>query len=256
MHGSQPELGIVFTDLMTDSPLYTAVTDSAKFGYRIINGQPAPHLFHSFKESYESFFNEKSSKYKNQLRKKEKIFRERFGSAFSMREYRRPEDVMEFLRAAELINKKTYQYKLFGETIDCGVESQKIYTALAHDGIFRSFVLWHEQIPLCFILGSQSRDGTFLHQKTGFDPEWRESAPGFNCNIQMLRRLYESDPPKLLDFGSGDADYKRLFATVSKLSASPVLIPRVPRYFMPFMLYAVSAQINEAATVVLDKFGL
>ena len=207
-----PKITLVFTDLMTDSPLYLAISSSEIDRYRLINNYPAPHLFHVFKGSYEHFFQEKSSKYKNQLRKKEKIFRERFGTVFSFEEYRKSDDVQPFFDAASVINKKTYQNKLFGETVDNSSETIQLHLEFATQGTFRSFILWHKAIPLCFILGYQGKDGTFQHQKTGFDPEWRDCSPGIYCNILMLQRLYEIDRPKILDFGSGDADYKRLFA--------------------------------------------
>ena len=255
LRASRPKLAIVFTDLMTDTPLHAAVAEAQALGYRVTNNEAAPHLFHTFKASYEEFFREKSSKYKNQLRKKEKVFRERFGSAYVIKEYRKAADVQEFLDAADLINKKTYQYKLFGEAVDNGPESTQRYCRLANEGAFRSFVLWHEAIPLCFILGRQGRDGVFQHQITGYDPDWREYAPGINCNILMLQKLYESDRPVVLDFGSGDADYKRLFTNTQKLSASPILIPRNFGYAFAFLIHRSSVRFNELAVAALVRIG-
>lgn len=251
-----PKTTLVFTDLMTESPLYTAITSEKIRGYHLIYNHPAPHLFHVFRESYEVFFQEKTSKYKNQLRKKEKIFLAKFGSSYLLKEYRKVDDIQQFFDIASIINKKTYQNKLFGETVDNTPETIRSYSMLAYQGTFRSFILWHNEIPLCFILGFQGKDGKFLHQKTGFDPEWREYSPGIYCNILMLKRLYDIDRPVLLDFGSGDADYKRLFSNKSGMSTSPVLIPRSVENYFRYLIYTVSVTCNEMLVDILEKFGV
>lgn len=253
---SYPRLVIVFSDVMTDTPLYTAVSKAQAIGFHIINNKPTPHHFHQFKGSYNDFFQKKSSKYKNQLRKHEKTFAAKFGSDYRIKEYRSRESVSEFLNAANFINKKTYQYKLFGESVDESPESMKFYSDLAHGGVFRSFVLWHKARPICFIVGAQSRSGIFYHRITGFDPEMRKFAPGINCNILMLRKLYESDRPTMLDFGIGDGDYKRLFANLSKQAASPILVPRTFNNQFPVYLHKLSVKSNEVAAYVLDRVGV
>jgi hypothetical protein len=253
---THPKLALFFPDLFTEEPLCTAVLQGKDLGYRILGATPAKHLFHKFEDSYDAFFGAKRSKYKNQLRKKEKIFLERVGSDFRLEEYRSTEQLDSFLAAADCINKKTYQYNLFGESVGNTQEDRERYLKLAQHGEFRSFVLWHAEKPLCFILGFQRMDGIFRHVMTGFDPEWRECAPGINCNILMLRRLYQDDRPKLLDFGSGDADYKRLFANETRYSCSPLLIPNSLAYSFIYSLHVVSARTNDIAVGLLNRWGL
>ena len=106
------------------------------------------------------------------------------------------------------------------------------------------------------MLGHQGADGTYEHRKTGYDPEWRNIAPGIICNLLMLRRLYESDRPQVLDFGSGDSDYKRLFANESTLTASPVLIPRRPKYMVAFWLFKGFTAVNDRSVRLLARLGL
>ena len=130
------------------------------------------------------------------------------------------------------------------------------YSELARQGTFRSFILWHDAIPLCFILGNQGGDGTFQHQKTGFDPQWRDYSPGLYCNILMLQRLYEIARPIVLDFGSGDADYKRLFANKTGLSASPILMPQTFIHFFVYLIYSSSIKFNDTVVDFLDKIGI
>jgi len=251
-----PGRALVLSDVAVDSPLYQGVMQAEELGYVLTKNEPDTHLFHSFGESYEEFFQERSSKQRNQLRKKEKVFAERFGAAFELREYRQAHQVQEFLNAAKVINRKTYQYHMFGERIDNDERSVAAARRVAEAGCFRSFVLWHGAVPLCFILGHQRTDGTYDHRYTGFDPDYRDAAPGIYCNILLLQRLYAVDRPRVLDFGSGDAEYKRLFSNLSRVTASPVLLPRHWRFQLASALYEVSAALNKRAVLLLERLGV
>ncbi len=251
-----PDRALVLTDVTTASALYAALAQAPALGYRVTKNEPDSHLFHRFGDSYAAFFNERSSKYKNQLRKKEKVFIGRVGTDFELREYRQPDAVKDFLDAASTINRKTYQFRLFGESVDNDEASVADSQRAAVAGRFRSFVLWHAGQPLCFVLGHQRLDGTYEHRQTGFDPEWRDFAPGIYCNVLLLQRLYAVDRPLLLDFGSGDSAYKRLFSNESRNTANPVLMPRRPRYFLAFWLHGAMASANQTAVDLLERWGL
>jgi hypothetical protein len=256
LRSAQSGLALQFPDLFTDTPLFDAVMQGRDLGYWVAGASPTKHQFHRFVQSYDAFFQAKRSKYKNQLRKKEKVFRNRVGLRFSLEEYQTAEEVSRFLAAADQINKKSYQYNLFGESIGDDTQNTKKYKKHSQRGEFRSFVLWHEDTPLCFVLGLQKSNGVFNHIMTGFDPEWRDYAPGINCNIRMLQRLYEEDRPRLLDFGSGDADYKRLFSNESRLSCSPMLIPDSIGYSIVYGIYKYTAKANQATVNLLERWGL
>lgn len=247
---------IVLTDVTTSSPLYLGVLKAREADYVLTKNEPDTHLFHRFEDSYDEFFERRTSKQRNQLRKKEKVFAERFGNAFEFREYRQSHEVSEFLTAAKAINRKTYQYRMFGESVDDDQETVAVVHRAAAAGCFRSFVLWHDARPVCFVLGHQRSDGTFEHRQTGFDPEYRDAAPGITTNVLLLRRLYAVDRPKILDFGSGDSDYKRLFSNESRLTANPILLPRRLRFIMAYWLYEASAALNTVAVDFLARLGV
>ena len=247
---------LVLTDVALDAPLYGAVLKAGQAGYLVARNEPDTHLFHRFVGSYDEFFKERSSKQRNQLRTKEKVLAEQLGQETSFREYRLPQEVAEVLAAAKAINRKTYQYRMFGETIDDEGDSAAAAQRAAAAGCFRSFVLWHRERPVCFIMGHQRSDGTFEHRFTGFDPDYREAAPGINCNILLLQRLYAADRPMLLDFGSGDSDYKRLFSNLARTTSNPVLLPRKLRFLLAYGLYEASAAFNRVAVACLQRLGV
>ena len=247
---------LVLSDVATDSPLYRAVLNARQADFVLTKNQPDAHLFHRFGASYDEFFGQRSSKHRNQLRKKEKVFAERFGADFEFREYRAEHEVAQFLAAAKAINLKTYQYRMFGESVDDDPKSVASGRRAAAAGCFRSFVLWHGTEPICFVLGHQRSDGTFEHRQTGFDPAFRDAAPGIYANILLLQRLYAADRPRIMDFGSGDSDYKRLFSNESLTTANPVLLPRQARFILAHLLYEATAALNNAAVACLERLGV
>lgn len=253
---NEPDRAVALTDVSIDSPLYSVVKRGAEIGYVVTRNEPDAHLFHRFCESYEEYFKLLGSKYRNQLRKKEKVFGERLGTDYDFKEYRSPEEVPGFLKAAKSINRKTYQFRMFGEAIDDDDVSVAVTRRAAIAGAFRSFILWHGDIPLCFILGYQYADGTFEHCQTGYDPEWRDVAPGIVSNILLLKRLYAHERPRLLNFGSGDSDYKRLFSNEARTTAGPVLLPRRPRFLLAYGLYGFSSRSNAAIVSLLERWGI
>lgn len=256
LRGAWPDKVLVLTDVATDSALYLGVLKARQMDYVLAKNEPDTHLFHRFDDSYADFFSARSSKQRNQLRKKEKVFAERFGTAFALREYRQADEALEFLTAAKAINRKTYQFRMFGESVDDDAESVAAAGRAAAAGSFRSFVLWHDAQPVCFVLGHQRSDGTFEHRQTGFDPEYRDAAPGINTNILLLQRLYAVDRPRILDFGSGDSDYKRLFSNEARMTANPVLLPRRWRFMLAHGLYEAAATANTAVVRCLERFGV
>lgn len=247
---------LVLTDVATDSPLYRAVLDARAADFVLTRNLPDAHLFHRFGASYEEFFGQRSSKHRNQLRKKEKVFAERFGTEFAFTQYRAEHEVAPFLAAAKAINRKTYQYRMFGESVGDDAHSVAEGRRAAAAGCFRSFVLWHGALPVCFVLGHQRADGTFEHRQTGFDPEFRDAAPGIFANILLLQALYAADKPAVMDFGSGDSDYKRLFSNETRTTANPILLPRRARFLFAHLLFQASARCNDGAVALLERVGV
>ena len=253
---AHPSRAVALTDAEVDGPLYQAALDPATLGYCLLRDQPDKHLLHRFGASYQAFFDARGSKYRNQLRKKEKDFVARFGSDHELREYRQPHEVKDFLDAASAINRRTYQFRLFGETVDADARSLAAGQREAEAGMFRSFVLWHGHQALCFVLGHQGPSGVYEHRQTGYDPDWRDFAPGIFCNMLLLQRLYAIDKPEYLDFGSGDSDYKRLFSNESRVTASPLLVPRRPRYLPGVWLHRGAEAGNALAVRLLSRWGV
>lgn len=255
LHASAPKRALVLTEADTEGHLFRAALQTKEKAFLLARNEPDTHLFHRFGDSYEAFFNQRSSKYRNQLRKNEKVFAAHFLGETQVREYRKSTEVAEFLTAAKAINRKTYQFRMFGETVDDDAASVAAACLDAEAGNFRSFILWHDGQPVCFVLGRQRANGIFEYCKTGFDPARRDGEPGIQTTNLLLQMLYADDKPCLLDFGSGDSFFKRLFSNEAKITASPMLLPRIARFRLAVGLYEASAALNQCVVRVLERTG-
>ena len=255
LHASAPQRALVLTEADTAGHLFRAVMQMDEKAFLLARNEPDTHLFHRFGDSYDAFFKQRSSKYRNQLRKNDKVFAAYFLGETQVREYRKPSEVAAFLTAAKAINRKTYQFRMFGETVDDDAASVAAACLDAEAGNFRSFLLWHDGQPVCFVLGRQRANGMFEYCKTGYDPARRDGEPGIQTTKLMLQMLYADDKPCLVDFGSGDSFFKRLFSNEARTTASPMVLPRIARFRLAAGLYETSTALNTGVIRVLERTG-
>jgi hypothetical protein len=96
----------------------------------------------------------------------------------------------------------------------------------------------------------------FFYEILGYDPDLASHSPGLVLLVKLLEDLVATGEADILDFGAGDADYKRLFGTSSFEEVSMFLVRR--------RLYAQGAVRAERAFAwgtrrlgdALDRFGL
>jgi hypothetical protein len=222
----KPEYAICATEIRVGSELWDAFQSIGTKSYLPFNNRPFVHYFHYFEDSYDSFYRKKSKSSRSQIRYKNNRLRKKVGPGLRFEEYSNEESVKAFLKAANSISVRTYQARLFGEVVENSDDNRKLLTLYGRYGYFRSFVLWADQLPISFILGFQTADGVYELAIMGYDPDWYEYNPGFNCNIMLLKCLYENNTPHLMDPGGGDNDLKRLLGNKKKESVSPVLFPK------------------------------
>mgnify|MGYP005729650203 FL=1 len=62
------------------------------------------------------------------------------------------------------------------------------------------------------------------YEEVGYDRRFRKQAPGQMLLMKVLEELYEDSPPRVFDFGGGDAEYKRIFSNVESESGNVWLL--------------------------------
>jgi hypothetical protein len=161
------------------------------------------------------------------------------------REYRTPAEMEEYLRVAGELARKTYQSRLLGAGLPDTAEFRRATLYDAGRGLVRGYLLFHEQKPIAY--GHCCGDGDVLYyEHTGYDAEYANSAPGVALLHHILERAFEERRFRLLDFGHGNAQWKRSYATASAHCASVY-------YFRPTIGNAIRIAAHRHATAFSDS---
>lgn len=111
----------------------------------------------------------------------------------------------------------TYQSRLgVGIEHNRGLEARLRLEAT--NGRLRCFVLHGAGAPIAYQLGFE-HDGTYHCEGTGYVADEARHRPGTVLFIRVLQRLCERGLRRI-DFGFGDAEYKRLYGTRSHLEST------------------------------------
>jgi CelD/BcsL family acetyltransferase involved in cellulose biosynthesis len=108
-----------------------------------------------------------------------------------------------------LIHRETYQHVLGVGFSDENVR-RRLAELTADRGWFRGYVLYLRDKPVAFWHGNTYR-GTFGVTATGFDPAFSEDRPGTYLLMRAVEDLAGEGTTQTIDFGFGDAGYKRHF---------------------------------------------
>ena len=161
-----------------------------------------------------------------------------------MRRYTSRGDLDRLFADSERVQQRTYQRSLgVGFTND---ELTRRLTELAMDnGWFQGVVLYLRGEPAAFWHGSAYR-GTFGTSVTGYDPAAAEHRPGTYLLMKLVETLCADPTVHTLDFGFGDAEYKRSFGDTSVLEEDAVVFEPRPR---PLAVNAAESALLGTATL-------
>lgn len=159
----------------------------------------------------------RSSSHRRYARRLERTF-----PGLEVRRYHRPGDLERVLQDIEAVAARTYQRRL-GAGWDAAPEQQLIKMKLER-GWFRAWVLYIHGVPRAFEVGDVYR-GTYFLDARGYDPDWSSHRLGNYVALQVWRDLCHDPDVRRIDFGPGDADYKREAATAVRCEANLMIFP-------------------------------
>ena len=155
--------------------------------------------------------------------------------------------VDEFLERALRVSRNSWQHRVLGPRIRKEPEEVNRMRHLARLGILRSYLLEYGDQPCAFIVGYQFR-GVFHYAEIGFDQAFARLSPGSILLYLAIQDLHDVNPPKIVNFGMGDATYKSRFGNTSCEDATVLILRRTPRLHI-----AIAAHAAFRAAVGLGK---
>lgn len=192
-------------DVETTEPLLT-VCEDAVVGLRFFRPAP-PQRRHRIElpDSADEYWKKFTSKSRNTLRRKVK----QFGDC-RLERITEPHQIADFLAAAQQVAKHSWQSDLLGLRIHNDDFELQLFTLLASLGALRSYLLWKDDAPVSFCIGTQ-HNGVFHYEEVAYHRDFSRKSPGQVMVVKMLEDQFEHDTASVFDFGGGDAEYKRQF---------------------------------------------
>lgn len=212
---------VVLPALRTDSALYEAASTGAPFLCRGHGADPTVHWALRVPASFDEYLRSRSKKTRENLRVyRNRLFRDH-GDGIGVRVFRAPEEAEALFRDVDTVAAKTYQRSLgvaFADT-----NEQRALTKLGLErGWFRVYMLYIRGEPIAFWPGS-AYNGTFFVGTPGYDPAYGDYSIGTFLLMRVIEDLCSDTEIDVLDFGFGEAEYKRRFGNESWEEADVVL---------------------------------
>ncbi|MGI9067131.1 MAG: GNAT family N-acetyltransferase [Pyrinomonadaceae bacterium] len=205
-----------------EDPFLKSVTKTWRNNYLVYApGGPRPWHLLQLPAHSDAYLSRMSSKARATLRKNAKKLAESAGGKLEVTRIDSEQQVGDFLADAVRVSQNSWQHDILGDRITDSEEERAWCRSLARAGLLRNYVLKCGARPCAFVVGYQF-NGVFHYVEVGYDREFSENSPGTVLLDMLIQDLCDYDPPTLLNFGMGEAGYKRRFGNVQREDTSIV----------------------------------
>jgi CelD/BcsL family acetyltransferase involved in cellulose biosynthesis len=210
-----------------DSPVRTAAIEGSPFLRREHFSAQMPHWRTQISGSLDGFLARRSRRRRESVRRYAKRLEKTYGDGARIEIFRTRDQIDRLFADSALIHRETYQHVLGVGFSD--EKAQRALTELAMDrGWFRGYILYLNDAPAAFWHGNAYK-GVFGIGATGFDPAFADARPGTYLLMRAVEDLAADGSVETLDFGFGDAEYKRHFGDECRSEEDVVLVERRAR---------------------------
>jgi len=154
-------------------------------------------------ETAEAYFAGLKGHARHEVRRHARRLESAMSGRLSLRCFRCVDECDEFHRLVEQVWRRSWHACVGGAP----VPPVEFLSLAARHRWLRGYVLFGREEPLAYALGYQYR-GVYSYHNTAYDPQHQALSPGSVMTFLFLQQLFESDPPELVDFGSGENRYK------------------------------------------------
>jgi hypothetical protein len=167
------------------------------------------HRMFSLPDSYDIFMGSLASKTRYKLNAKRKKLEEDFPGKVIFKTYKEPDDISRACKDIESVAEKTYHRGL-GVGFKDNLENRQRFMLFSKDGLLRIYLIYIDGQPVAYWVATLNNRNEIYLDFTGFDPNLKKYELGTMLFLHMLKDSIEGSV-KLLDFGSGEAEYKERF---------------------------------------------
>jgi Acetyltransferase (GNAT) domain len=234
----------IFRYLPLDSPFYRIAATELPFLGRQHVADSEVHWELTLPESLDEILGALSSSTRQTVKRYTRRLEREYPDRLSTRVFTDPAELDDFFRDVEPVSAKTYQRALGVSFGDTPAHRERTRVSMEH-GWFRGYVLYVDGRPCAFHYG-ELYGGRFRHGRPGYDPGLAELRVGTYLLLRLLDDLCRHEDARVVDYGIGDADYKRRFGTRSRREGNVLVYAPTWR----------AARVNVVRTALLAAVGL
>lgn len=158
-----------------------------------------------------------------------------------------------FYLFARRLAKESYQERLLKAALPESDEFQKRMQQLASNDCVRGYLLFIEKKdkPVAYLYCPIS-NGVLEYAYLGYDAKYSKLSPGTVLQYCALRDLFQESNHYFFDFGQGEGEHKRLFATGSTLCANIYFFRPTIRNKFLLCLHWATERFSECFGKILE----
>ncbi len=248
------EFELLLVDHISETnPLWESLTKGDVLNTKAIYKESIAWVSKIYDKEFDSPNEIHSSKTKAKFRRKARRLLEQFDGQLQVKALTSQDDMEFFIKNADLIGRKSYQY-----AIDVGIKDnaywRKMLNSLVEGNFFRGYLLMNNDKPIAYSQGAIYKD-YYYQFATAYDPEYRKFSPGEYLRLEFTKELIE-EKIGYIDYGYGDADYKKMFGTHSTKEATLRIYGKGIKTGLGKFLDNSTTFISEKLKAQLEKAGL
>jgi len=211
---------IFFSNLPLDSEMYRLAKSKPGFFSRDHISQSNLHWKMTLPGSIDAFLQSMKRKHRYWLNRLPRVLEKEYPGKVAYKEFHNKADIDKLCSEADNIARKTYQRGLGAGFINNDETRQGIRLS-AERGWLRSYFAYINNEPAAFWIGTLYGE-TFYLSYTGYDPIYKKYEPGTILFVRIIEDLCDNSIYEI-DFGFGDAFYKKRFGNKNWEEASVII---------------------------------
>lgn len=231
---------VMLNMLPTHTELYARLTRRAG----VLAQPPAPHWMQELQDSFERTMDRHSGKHRRRLRWEHRKLEDQFNGQLEYVLHTKAEVLDKVLTLCEQIAAQTYHAKV-GTSVSKNDLWRAQLTCSAEADQMRAHFLIGDSRPIAFVLGWNEHK-RFHVVAMAHLAEYSQYSPGKHLLLRAIERACE-DRMAWVDYGFGDAEYKRIYATHNWSEATVHIYGSRVRARLAYLLDLMATSVDNMA---------
>jgi CelD/BcsL family acetyltransferase involved in cellulose biosynthesis len=246
---------LFFPSLPASSPVYADAQSLTSVVRRDHFAATSLHRRLRLPATMEAFLRSRSRNTRDNVRVKVNRLERDFGRRLTLKKLQNVGEIDEIFRDLSTVSRKTYQYGLGVALLD-SPEFRPLVALGLRRRWFRAYVLYLEGKPIAFWQGF-AYNGTFYTGTPGYDPTFPSRySIGTYVLLKVIEDLIVDPTVQAIDFGFGDADYKRKFSSESWKEGDVRVFAATPRAIRINLLRSGILGIDRSGRWAASRVGI